>query len=158
MNARTILLVGLTLALAACTRSTRADGGAAADPDPATETPSGAEAAAPGEKAEPPAADAGEATLPTELQEWRVHDNGTRCMTFPCPSWTAEADGQSVKFTGLDLSPLHLTEGRAAEVRKALYRGEWIIRGRLVGGPMGPAGQGRVMQVVELVRKAPPKE
>ena len=154
---RLLSLLGLGVLLLACTRGgTAGAGGPVADAHASTrgERPM----AAHDPKSEDGGAKGAGLGLPTEVREWRLYDNGLRCVTFPCPSWTAESKEETRQCTSVDLSPLHLSKEREAEVHQQIYRGEWIVRGRIVEGPRGPGGPGKVMQVLALVKQVPAKE
>jgi hypothetical protein len=82
-------------------------------------TPDGQEAAADGQEAA------------AEERRYRVRDNGTRCITWPCPSWDVQdvETGALVQVHEVDLSALPDAERQRAE--PALSQQGLTVRGAI---------------------------
>ena len=88
---------------------------------------------------------------------YHVYDNGVRCITFPCPSWSAiDAAGKETKFTEFDLSALKLDKTAAAATQRKLSSG-YEVRGTIGPGAKGPAGEGTQLKVFKLLGPKPKK-
>lgn len=88
---------------------------------------------------------------------YRLFDNGLRCFSWPCPSWTAiDETGTEKQVTDVDLRPLNLPPGEESRVREELLEGKWRVRSFIVRGPTGPAGLGTTAVVLELVERVEP--
>lgn len=92
---------------------------------------------------------------PSETASYHLYDNGIRCVTFPCPSWSAVSDeGVETKITDVDLSALGLEQKEAAALQAKLMAGH-IVTGSIVKGPSGPAGEGTTFKVESLGKPKP---
>ncbi len=97
--------------------------------------------------------------LPKPVGEfYHVEDSGITCVTWTCPYWLARADGddEGVLFTDLDVRPLGLSDKEVEVLLRELFQGVWRVRGVLVKGPIGPAGLGSTLVVLELVERIGP--
>jgi len=86
-------------------------------------------------------------------ERWHIFANGIVCITWPCPSFTAENGRTSMHVSGFDVRPLGLDAREEEAVTSEIARGGWIVRGLLVRGPTGPAGEGTTIVVLELVER-----
>ncbi|MCI0574364.1 MAG: hypothetical protein L0Y66_26835 [Myxococcaceae bacterium] len=101
----------------------------------------------------PPPADETVPPADETVHRYRVLDNGTRCITYPCPSYDAVPldGGEPEQVHEVDLSALGLSAAERDAAMKALYTGGLVVRARIVTKPKaGPAGDARVVQVVAL--------
>jgi len=88
---------------------------------------------------------------------YHVYDNGVRCITFPCPSWSAvDESGKEVKITEIDLGALKLPKKEADATMQKLYKG-YRVQGTIGPGGKGPAGEGTALSVSKLLEAKPKK-
>jgi hypothetical protein len=85
-----------------------------------------------------------------------VWDNGKRCVTFPCPTWTVRMlDGKEVEVSSLELSGLGLSPEKLQALRGDLKKGYRVV-GTVEPGEKGPAGQGLKLVVTEVLKAETP--
>ncbi len=96
--------------------------------------------------------------LPDVGETYRVESSGIVCITWPCPTLIARADGdeEGVLFSDLDVRPLGLSDREVEVLPEELSRGLWLVRGVFVKGPIGPAGLGTTLVVLELLERIGP--
>lgn len=84
---------------------------------------------------------------------YHIFLNGTVCITWPCPQWTARRAGHDMTFDSLDIAPLGLPEQESRKLMAELGEGKWLVNGTFVDGPVGPAGTSNTLKILELVGK-----
>ena len=81
---------------------------------------------------------------------YRVRDNGTRCITFPCPSYDALPAGatEPVVIHEVDLEGAGLGDKQRDRAQQALHGKGLEVTGELkVIAKRGPAGSATVLEV-----------
>jgi hypothetical protein len=88
---------------------------------------------------------------------YRVRDTGLRCVTHPCFNLEAMpvAGGEAESLSDLELEDLGLSEDERSSLLEELGGSGITVAGRIEVVPRaGPAGDGRVLRVSRLVRRA----
>jgi hypothetical protein len=90
----------------------------------------------------------------------RAWDNGTRCITTPCPSWTEETLNRSRRHTiaGVDLSWSGANDRQIAEGTAALASAEGLLVDGIDGWVSGPGGTLRELYAFDFYTRVVPAE
>jgi hypothetical protein len=153
MSSRTTLLILCAMAATACSSRHPTDETATSAKTAQATSTTATDASGAGAKT--PAAHTVESLLDsTEPRRFHVRDNGVRCITHPCPSWTAQVEDATFPITGINLSALKLSKDKEVEVSRQMAQGQWHVMGHLMRGPKGPAGTGTTLKVLQLAERA----
>lgn len=139
-----ILVATAAVGAVACTKKTDVADSQTPTPE---ETERATERVETTQTAEPTAEATAEARA--EAHSFHLFDNGTRCVTWPCPSWSALDGPKEVKVTHVNLDALKLDDAKKKALMAELAKG-YMVTGHIERGPQGPAGEGTTLVVTKL--------